>query len=1095
MKKLSLILIVAMTVLTVLASCGGEQPNETPKTGNMIYESGTQMRVVTLSDDIDYDQNAMISALKNATGIFPQTFYDISTPGEHEIVLGDTSRPISTYARDYVESLNKASNDVTVWCIYAYQGSLAAYWTHDIPDAANLAINYIIDNYLDESSLYLEDGPVYYGTFDRRTYEDAREAALREEQLDAVEAVLGVEARNAIADYLRMYTDDYYLWLANLYDPGTGGFYYSNSARDNEGFLPDVESTMQALSWLSGVGMLEKYNGKLIEAIPQWMQDQLVDFAKNMQSPEDGYFYHPQWGANIGTSRRSRDLGWATQIVTTFGHKVLYDTPSGTKGELGKPGQATSFTERLGSSAASAVSKVVATAGTGLPKWLQSPEEFRSYLLDFDWAENSYSAGNTVSSQSGQIEQAGQEFVDIFEEILNEKQEIAQEKLRDKAEAEARAKNPSITAAEVEEVRRAAENGLWEDRLSYDAVNGLMKISGGYNSLGIKMPYAEQALKSALAMASFDGIDVEGKRANNVVDVYNPWVSIGNVLTNIKNHYDAKLVAANRAYVTENAAELIRLTMRKISIFRKADGSYGYNESKVPSKSQGASVALEGVNEGDVNGGSISTNGTFRSMCTALGISVPYRYFNSDFENFMEVIESLAPVEKIPFVAETDPVTFDDDEVNSEPSRVTYNMNSGYVTVLDDPREGVEGNVLEYVTVKGAGSTITTNIIGSGVGNCYVLEWDMNIVENHQNTVAFQIRLGESFMFTVSTKNDGYTIGDSSSTSSNLSVTNNFEGTYSYNTWYTFRIEHYVGTAEEVRTLIYVNGEIVGESDNFYGKSRPDAVNQNEPKQDYKVARWYALNSADMTVLFDNLVAEIVSKDYTAPEGGTTPEKPAEPVAGKFDFEGTTALPGDIQFTNSGAATSDLAVIADPTLASGAAANNVLKFAAGAGVSSGNTVAFNSVGSASDSANCYVAEMSFYFKSVKDNSVPFQFYLRNSSNTNIYALNFDMKESSGKLMLRLYEKTGNTADKDTVVDWFEVSDWLTLRVEYYKDAKIAKIYINGVCVAENDAVWSAENATVDFTRCTFFALRATNAEVYIDNVNLQKVVKEYVKNS
>ena len=1092
MKKLSLIFLAAITALTLLVSCGGEQPDNKPQTGNLIYESGTQMRVITLSSDIAYDHNAVISAVKTATGLMPQSFYDMSVVGEHEIVIGATSRDVSVYAKQYVESLNMTSNDVTVWCIYAYQGSVAVYWTHDIPDAANIAINYLIENYLDGSSLYLEDGPVYYATYDRRAYEDAREAALRQQQLDDIEAILGVEARNAIADYLRMYTDDYYIWLANLYDPGTGGFYYSNSGRDNDGFLPDVESTMQALSWLSGVGMLEKYNGKLIDAIPQWMQDQLVNFAKNMQSSEDGYFYHPQWGTNVGTSRRSRDLGWATQIVTTFGHKVLYDTPSGTKGELGKPGQATSFTERLGGSVASAVSKVVATAGAGLPKWLQTPEEFRSYLLGFDWAENSYSAGNTVSSQSGQIEQAGPEFVALFEQILNEKQEIAQEKLRDKAEAEARAKNPSITAAEVEEVRRAAENGLWEDRLSYDAVNGLMKISGGYNSLGLKMPYAEQALQSALTMASFDGVDVEGKRANNVVDVYNPWVSIGNVLTNLKNHYDVKLVAKNRAYVTENAADLIKLTMKKISIFRKADGSYGYNESKVPSKSQGASVALEGVNEGDVNGGSISTNGTFRSMCTALGITVPYRYFNSDFEKFMEIIESLDPVVKLPFIAETDPVTFDDDEVNSEPSRVTYNMNSGYVTVVDDPREGVSGNVLEYVTVKGAGSTITTNIIGTGVGNCYVLEWDMNLVENHQNTVAFQIRLGESFMFTVTTKSDGYTLGDSSSTNSSASVTNNFEGTYSYNTWYTFRIEHYVGTSEEVRTIIYVDGVAVGESDNFYGKTKPDAANKTEPKLDYKVARWYALNSADMTVLFDNLVAEIVSKEYTAPEG-TVPEAPAKPVAGQFSFEGTTALPGEIQFNGNGAANSDLSVVSDPTLASGAATNNVLKLSAAAG-ESGNTVFFNSVNSASDTSNCYVAEMNIYFKSVKDNSVPFQLFLRDGSNANIYALNFDMKESGGKLMLRLYEKTAANSS-DTVVDWFTLSDWLTLRIEYYKDAKMAKIYINGVCVADNDGFWSDASANVEYTRLAFFALRATNAEVYIDNVNLERITKEYVKNS
>ena len=1093
MKKLSLIFLAALMVLTLLASCGGEQPDNTPKTGNMIYESGTQMRVITLASDIGYDRNTLLTALKNATGLMPQSFYDMSVVGEHEIVVGDTTRDISAYAKQYVESLNLASNDVTVWCVYAYQGSVAVYWTHDIPDAANLAINYLIDNYLDESSLYLEDGPIYYETYDRRTYEDAREAAIRQEQLASIEAVLGVEARKAIEDYLRMYTDDYYVWLANLYDPGTGGFYYSNSGRDNEGFLPDVESTMQALSWLSGVGMLEKYNGKLIDAIPQWMQDQLVNFAKYMQSSEDGYFYHPQWGTNVGTSRRSRDLGWATQIVTTFGHKVLYDTPSGTKGELGKPGQATSFTERLGSSVATAVSKVVATAGGGLPKWLQNPDDFRSYLLDFDWAENSYSAGNTVSSQSGQIEQAGQEFVDIFEEILNEKQEIEQEKLRDKAEAEARAKNPSITAAEIAEVRKNAENGLWEDRLSYDSVNGLMKISGGYNSLGLKMPYAEQALQSALAMASFDGVDVEGKRANNVVDVYNPWVSIGNVLTNIKNHYDAKLVASNRAYVTANAADLIKLTMKKISIFRKSDGSYGYNESKVPSKSQGALVALEGMNEGDVNGGSIATNGTFRSMCSALGITVPYRYFNSDFENFMDIINSLDPVIKIPFVAETDPVTFDDDEVNSEPARVTYNMNSGYVTVVDDPREGVEGNVLEFVTAKGAGSTITTNIIGSGVGNCYTLEWDMNIVENRQNTVAFQIRLGESFMFTVTTKTDGYTLGDSSSTSSGASVTNNFEGTYSYNTWYTIRIEHYVGSSEEVRTVIYVDGVAVGESDNFYGKTKPEAVNKNEPKQDYKVARWYALNSADMTVLFDNLVAEIITKEYAAPEGGTTtPSTPIAPTAGKFSFEGTTALPGDIQFNGNGAANSDLSVVADPTLATGAAANNVLKLSAAAGETAGNSVAINSVNAVSADANCYVAELSLYFKSVKDNTVPFQLYLRDSSNANIYALNFDMKETNGKLMLRLYEKTAaNTTG--TVVDWFEVTDWLDLRIEYYKDAKIAKIYIGGVCVAENGGIWNDANAAIDFTRLTFFALRATNAEVYIDDITLEKIAKEYVK--
>jgi hypothetical protein len=37
-------------------------------------------------------------------------------------------------------------------------------------------------------------------------------------------------------------------WLANLYDTEIGGFYYSNSARDNEPFRPDLESTFQTIT-------------------------------------------------------------------------------------------------------------------------------------------------------------------------------------------------------------------------------------------------------------------------------------------------------------------------------------------------------------------------------------------------------------------------------------------------------------------------------------------------------------------------------------------------------------------------------------------------------------------------------------------------------------------------------------------------------------------------------------------------------------------------------------------------------------------------------------------------------------------------------
>ena len=39
-------------------------------------------------------------------------------------------------------------------------------------------------------------------------------------------------------------------WLGGLFDREIGGFYYSNSARDDENFFPDIESTGQAIGIL-----------------------------------------------------------------------------------------------------------------------------------------------------------------------------------------------------------------------------------------------------------------------------------------------------------------------------------------------------------------------------------------------------------------------------------------------------------------------------------------------------------------------------------------------------------------------------------------------------------------------------------------------------------------------------------------------------------------------------------------------------------------------------------------------------------------------------------------------------------------------------
>ena len=87
-----------------------------------------------------------------------------------------------------------------------------------------------------------------------------------EEKWEAIKNRVGGKSGEAIVDALKdlytIYGEELIDWYAGLYDPKIGGYYYSNSARDNESYagvtlLPDLESTYQVLSFLSKSGMLD----------------------------------------------------------------------------------------------------------------------------------------------------------------------------------------------------------------------------------------------------------------------------------------------------------------------------------------------------------------------------------------------------------------------------------------------------------------------------------------------------------------------------------------------------------------------------------------------------------------------------------------------------------------------------------------------------------------------------------------------------------------------------------------------------------------------------------------------------------------------
>ena len=481
----------------------------------------------------------------------------------------------------------------------------------------------------------------------------AAEAKEREADFKEVEDLLGKDAADALRDHYKLFDDRYYKWMASLYDPTIGGFYYSKSAQNNDGYLPDLESTKQALAFFSNSGMTRKY-ASINEAYPQWIKDQIVAFVKPLQCPEDGYFYHPQWGKNITASRLSRDLGWATSTLKDFGAKPKWDTPNGHKGEFGPPPE---------SAIAKAAEGEASAAASVYPERLRTVENFRRYLVcelngnedPNDLTPNlirkkSYPIGNLMNAQAGQIKQRDRLGIETGELIDSDGDGIAD--------------NGFIaTFREVFNSWQLSYNGLWEEShvldaegnpvesaegtVHYNAINGLMKISTSYNSLGVKMPNAAEALKSAIYMAAYlgehpdgrPGADVLGKRPNGSVDVYNPWVAVQAIFSNLDKFYSKQEREELQRTLKENAAQMIRTSTAKSVSFAKADGSFGYTWDYSPRVSQSAPVAVPETVEGDINGGSIAVSGITRNMCYGLGIKNIPIYRDSDFDVVLEILE------------------------------------------------------------------------------------------------------------------------------------------------------------------------------------------------------------------------------------------------------------------------------------------------------------------------------------------------------------------------------------------------------------------------------------------------------------------------
>ena len=757
MKRTLIISILILSLIFTLCACSlpfgdnssdGSAGNGGQSGGEQSGNNGNDNNGATggydwiVVDDITLDVVDIRAKIMDLHGII-STVTDAEPAKSREIVLGDADRAVTVAAKAALAEKIKLDpySDIG-YIIYSDGKSVAVYWTE--ASMSTVAIADFVRICIDEKQLVLESGVLHTALF------NASEYAAEGDWL-ALQAKCDPELYNALRKLSNYYDGDkLYAWLANLWDGDIGGFYFSISARDNEPFLPDLESTRQALRWLENNNLIDDCND-----IPGDIKIKLVDFAKSLQSTEDGYFYHPQWPQgkeNLKVDRYGRDLSWAMDIINSLTvdrdgdgvEEVQYPnvcSPEGTKCEIhANNGGVCSFisvavskasagvsssssvalTVSMLESTGSAVSRldgsfVTPVASTDRPDY-SSREAFRTWLIETNknMGESSGNAHN-INAQSDIIIAYG--YCDVLLDFLDEKQqEIYDTQL-------SRGETPS---------------GLWKYYPSYNAVWGLLKYAAFYNdkTYGREIKYAEEIVATCLATIMLPAD--ENYQAN---DIYNQWQGLNNLFNNVKK-YNSKKLESLYEMVREDGAALVENSIEKLKAFKRDDGGFSmYVTGLSPATMYGTPTALS-VMESDVNATSLCCS-MYRCMFTCFGYSIVHLCDPSDGEKFIEILYEAEPIVKKP---EAKPKTYHfDDESDFIAAKLESQSGSASISIVDDNDLEYGNQVLQFNSMPAYSSTygdgVRFSVGGPSGANCVVFESDICVKSNVNNDEIMQIRI------------------------------------------------------------------------------------------------------------------------------------------------------------------------------------------------------------------------------------------------------------------------------------------------------------------------------------------------------------------
>ena len=828
-------MLMSLLLLTACQIPGFGTGNTEGKGDGTVYSSTVSVTVLIGSENApDYILNAGAEIYQHIRekGISVSLEHGSSKVSGSVIAVGDSECAASAHARERIREEYVTGNVCYSIC---YKDSVLAIDAAD-ETSFEAVLECFFSDYLKSDKLQVDVNLDYFVNMDCEDYMDFIEDKKRVDELSgwndrwsSLDGVLDSEAVSAIKELYALYGDGVYEWMANLWSADVGGFYYSISARDYETFLPDLESTRQVLAIIRTSGMVRVYGDNddkaFVSAFPIELKNKIVAFVKSCQNAEDGYFYHKQWGSDVSFARRGRDLGWAIELLALFGEEPDYPTAldriSGEASEV-------MCTPALGATTVQAVSRVQKASKSSLPPHLQSEEAFIAYLDSFDFEANSHDTAHVIGSQSAEIKAAG--LIDVCCDYFDRKQQ-------------------EIYDAQVASDEKPT--GLWQREVNYTSISGLYKIGGLYSTAGRSMKYLNECVESAIECIK---ANVE---PSVIIYVFNPWAGLHTAVSAMKRAVDNGSTEydldATYRRIRSECASLMSITTEKLAVFAKETGGFSYNRENSAPTTQGTSVSL-GVAEGDVNATNIAVNSISGLAFASMGIDRVPIWNSEDFDRWISIIQSFdSDVEKKP--VEKLSLDFEDFGEGEIPIGITATSPSGVVS---------DGDNMAFCFYDAA-DVGTKSLINTGINGsfeCAAVEMDVKFKSFSGNVTTHQIKFrgakGNMYMATFKISGKNLIIGDSSHTGGG--ITGPLKITVPHSEWTKLRFEFYTDADREVTesgfiVKIYVNGNLAGESVNYFG---PTVVSPTgiAPAIGLTTIEVYGMGAAGSELLIDNLTAE-----------------------------------------------------------------------------------------------------------------------------------------------------------------------------------------------------------------------------------------------